>query len=130
MSTVRNDVDVDVIVKQGVSDQTVATDTTKTSASIDMHDYPGYRVLLVGYTGSRTDGSFTFAIQQSDDDSSYGALAALSGTMTATAAANTVKKASYVPTKRYVQTNCVSTGTTSGAVVGSKVFLIPPYGCV
>lgn len=124
----RRDIDAAVSVTRALGPVSIATDTDTDSSTIDLHDYPGYRVLLVASVGTRTDGTFTFSVRQSSDDSSYTALTAFSGSVAAVSAADTTRKAAYSPTARYLQVRCTSASTTSGALVSAYLLLVPPYG--
>lgn len=126
----RRDVDGPIVVVRALGPVLEDNDDTNVSSTIDLHDYPGYRVMLIAGLGSRTDGSFTFSVEQSDDDSTYAALAPSSGSVAAVAAADTVREAAYTPTKRYLQVKSVAASTTDGAVHFAFVLLIPPFGAV
>lgn len=127
---IRADVDAGILVVRALGPVVEDNDDTNTSATIDLHDYPGYRVFLIAGLGSRTDGSFTFSMQQSSDDSSYSALAPSSGSVAVVAAANTVRTAAYSPTKRYLQAKSVAASTDSGANHFAFVLLVPPFGAI
>lgn len=124
----RRDVDGGIVVVRALGPVLEDNDDTNRSSTIDLHDYPGYRVMLIAGLGSRTDGSFTFSVEQSDDDSTYTALAPSSGSVAAVAAADTVREAAYTPTKRYLQVKSVAASTTDGALHFAFVLLVPPYG--
>lgn len=104
------------------------SNATVNGSSVDLWSlgYRDPRVLLIASVGTRTDGSFTFSLEQSDDDSSYSALSPYSGDLSAVAAANTTRTAAYTPTKRYVRAKSVSTGITTGAIQGARVLVVPP----
>lgn len=122
------DLDNTVTVGGAINAALQAANATVNGATVDLWaaGYRDPRVLLVAGLGTRTDGSFTFSLEQSDDDSTYSALSPYSGTLTAVAAANTIRRASYQPTKRYVRAKSVSTGVTAGAVHYALVVLVPP----
>jgi hypothetical protein len=128
--TVRADVDTGIVVVRALGPGLEDNDDTNTSATVDLHDYPGWRVFLIAGLGSRTDGSFTFSVEQSSDDSSYAALAPSSGSVAAVAAADTVREACYQPTKRYLQVKSVAASTTDGAVHFALLLLVPPFGAI
>lgn len=126
----RRDVDAPIVVVRALGPVLEDNDDTNVSSTIDLHDYPGYRVMLIAGLGSWTDGSFTFSVEQSADDSTYVALAPSSGSVAAVAAANTVREAAYTPSKRYLQVKSVAASTTDGALHFALVLLIPPFGSV
>lgn len=76
-------------------------------------------VLFVVLTGTLTDGTQTFTIEDSDDGSSWGAAAA-AGVQPSTAVAtvatddDAVKEISYQGPKRYCRIKIVGTGATGG----------------
>lgn len=127
MSNVRSDIDARVSVTKAIGPVSIATDTTTSSSAIDLSAYPGWHVLLIGSSGTRTDGSYTFSVTESDTSGgSYSALAPFSGSVSAVAAANTTRTASYRPTKPFIKVNIASTGTTSGALLSAYVVVVPP----
>lgn len=98
---------------------TIATNTTTNpSAGLDTKD--ANAVTFDVFSGARTDGTFTPNIQESDDDSTWTEVDAnnIIGAETAITAANTVVSIGVHPKKRYVRCQLVSTGASSGAVVG------------
>lgn len=127
---IRPDVDGGIVVLAALVPAVEDNDDTNVSTTIDLHDYPGYRVMLIAGLGARTDGTFTFSVEQSSDDSSYTALSPASGSVAAVSAANTFREACYSPTKRYLQVKSVASSTTSGALQYAFVLLVPPYGNV
>lgn len=109
---------------------TIATDTTTAGTIIDTQGYEGVEFFFI--SGARTDGTYTPLIEESDASNLSGSNAVadedLVGTEAAAAisAANAVKRIGYVGHKRYVRLSVVSTGTTSGATVGSIAVLGRP----
>lgn len=100
------------------------TDGTRTGTTVDLAGYRGAMVVVA--VGARTDGTHTPSLLESDDDSSYGAVAAgsLQGSFTAVAGAgqqNDVQQVGYIGTKRYLQCKIVTTGSTTGCVIGMAV---------
>lgn len=127
MSQIRSDVDAQFNIVKALGPVSIATDTNTESSAIDLSAYPGWKVLLVVSSGTRTDGSYTASIRQSDTSGgSYAELAPRSGALTAIGAADTTRKASYVPTKPFIKVRIASTSTTSGALLTAFVFVIPP----
>lgn len=127
MSLVRSDVDAQFSVNRGVGPVSIATDTNTLSSAIDLTGKPGWKVLLVGSVGTRTDGTFTFSLHESDaSGGSYAAVTPFSGSVAAVSAANTTRTAAYQPTKPFVKVNVLSASTTSGALISSYVILVPP----
>lgn len=127
MSLVRTDIDSQFSITRAIGPVSIATDTNTLSSAIDLTTKPGWRVLLIGSTGTRTDGTFTFSLHSSDaSGGTYAAETPFSGSLTATSAANTMKTAAFVPTKPFVKVNVLSASTTSGALITAFVVLIPP----
>ena len=127
MTTVRTDLDAQYSITRALGPVSIATDTNTLSAAIDMSAKPGWGVLLIGSTGTRTDGTFTFSLHTSDATAgSYAAEAPFSGSVAAVSAANTTRTASYRPTKPFVKVNILSASTTSGALLSAYVVLVPP----
>jgi hypothetical protein len=76
--------------------------------------------------GAWTDGSHTFEVQESDDDSTYAAVADadLIGTepvMDAVDEDNTIHKVGYIGNARYIRVATTVSGTTTGAVYGASI---------
>lgn len=128
--TVRGDVDARLVVTRGVGPVSIATDTTTSSSAIDTTAYPhGTRLLIIHHVGTRTDGSYTCTVTDCDTSGgSYADATVFSGTLSATAAANTTKTATFIPAagRPFVKVNVVSTATTSGALNGVTVVAVPP----
>lgn len=122
----RLDVDGGIAVTRALGPVSIATDTDTDSATVDLNAFPGYRVFLVAGTAARTDGTFTFSLRQSADDSSYAAVTPYSGAVTAISTANVTREACYAPTSRYLKVRCTSASTTSGALIAAYLLLIPP----
>jgi hypothetical protein len=126
--TVRNDIDARLSINSSIGAQAVASSTTVHGTSVDLrtkaHDA---RVMAVCSVGSRTDGTYTFALEDSADDSSYTAVTLLSGSLSATAAADTDKTAAYIPVagRPFVRVSVTSSGVTSGAVVAAYTIVAP-----
>ncbi len=103
--------------------------TTQTSAVIDRYRNGGYGALTLELLpGLWTDGSHTFAIQESDDNFSTNNAVAVAdmlydgnadstnGTFTGiTAATTTVQRIDYIGRKRYVRVVTTESGTTGAA---------------
>jgi hypothetical protein len=90
----------------------------------DLQGFEG--ALVVIDAGAWTDGSHTFEVQESDDNSTFTAVADddLQGTepvVDAAAEGGQVYKLGYLGTKRYVRVAATVSGTTTGAVYGAAV---------
>lgn len=91
--------------------------------SVDMQGYQSARAVF--YNGAITDGTFTPKLQESDDNSSFSDVAAadyLGGAAPTAQAQNTVVRATYIGSKRYVRpvitvTGSPSTGGTVAAIM-------------
>lgn len=112
-----------------IAPQTIATNTTTTGSIVDTLGYES--VTVIPFSATITDGTFTPVINDGDnsalsdeavvvDDFLIGteALAAL-----VAADDNATKKLGYVGKKRYIRPDLVSTGTSSGGLVGVMVIL-------
>lgn len=127
MTRVRSDIDSQFTITRAIGPVSIATDTNTLSSAIDMTSKPGWKVLLIGSTGTRTDGTFTFSLHTSDaTGGSYAAETPFSGSLTAVSAANTTRTAAYQPEKPFLKVNVLSASTTSGALVSAYVVLVPP----
>jgi len=83
--------------------------------------------LCVVTSGTITDGTHTVEVQESDDNSSFAAVADadLQGTEPAIGAANdnVVYELGYRGSKRYLRVVVVTTGATSGGTFGANIIL-------
>ncbi len=127
---VRSDIDARFSVTRAIGPVVIATDTATVSSAIDCTAYAHGTVLLVIHeVGTRTDGSYTTTITDCDTTGgSYTAATPFSGTLSASAAANTQKTAAFVLTagRPFVKVTVTSTGTTSGAANAVVVIAVPP----
>lgn len=87
-----------------------------------------YRTMLfVIVTGTITDGSHAFTVQDSDDNSTWGAAATseVQGTAPTLVAANddTVLEVGYTGAKRYARLSVVTSGATTGGVFSAAAVL-------
>jgi len=83
--------------------------------------------LAVVQTGTITDGTHTVEVQESDDNSSFTAVADadLQGSEPAIGAANdnVVYEIGYRGTKRYIRVTVVTSGATTGGTFGAVLIL-------
>jgi hypothetical protein len=106
-----------------IAPQALETSTNGTSA-----DLAGYRSCeIIINAGLWTDGTHTFTVQESADNSAFSAVAAADlrgGTTLAvigTATDNVVALRGYVGNKRYVRVALVTTSATTGLVCGATI---------
>lgn len=103
-----------------VAAQSISSNTTIAGSGIDIANYPvGFNFIM--HTGARTDGTYTLLIEESDDNSTFTAVAdddLAKETQTALAAANSTLEIGYIGAKRYVKASIVPTSVTTGAIVG------------
>lgn len=94
-------------------------------SSADLANYDSATVLID--VGAFTDGSHTFEVQESDDDSTFTAVAAadLIGdsepVVDGAADDDQIYKIGYVGSKRYLRVATTVSGTTTGAVYGAQI---------
>jgi hypothetical protein len=83
--------------------------------------------MLLVIAGAITDGTHTFVLQESDDNSSFANVAAadLQGTLTAvtTANASAVQRQSYLGSKRYLRASVTTTGATTGGNFAAVILM-------
>ena len=105
----------------------IATDATTNGTGVAWGRFRS--VMAVIWSGTVTDGTFTFEVQDSDDNSSYAAVADayLEGAEPALTASDTVVVIGYKGTRKYLRVVCVSTATTSGGVVGALIVCANSY---
>lgn len=100
---------------------------TTTSSTIDMAQYDACTVLFI--FGAYTDGTHTFSLQDSPDNSTYTAVAAANviGTIPVVSdntQQNTIKTVAYIGGQRYLQVvNTVSGSPVTGMLYGIAAVL-------
>ncbi|WP_314411368.1 hypothetical protein [Streptomyces sp. DSM 40484] len=86
--------------------------------------------MIVVHTGTITDGTHAVDVQDSDDNSTFGSVAAaqLQGSEPSVVAAddNKVFVVGYKGSKRYLRVAIAASGTTSGGVYGATIVLSNP----
>lgn len=117
----------DALVVASIPIAAIATDTTTDGTGVAWGRFRS--VMVVIWSGTVTDGTFTFEVQDSDDDSSYTAVADayLEGAEPALTTDDTVVVVGYKGTRKYLRVVCVSTDTTSGGVVGALIVCANSY---
>jgi len=92
-------------------------------AGVDLQGFHG--AMVVVHTGAITDGTHTIEVQESDDDSTYTAVADadLQGSEPAIGVAddNKIYKIRYMGTKRYIRAVVTVAGATTGGVYDAVV---------
>jgi len=92
-------------------------------AGVDLQGFHG--AMVVVHTGAITDGTHTIEVQESDDDSTYTAVADadLQGSEPAIGAAddNKIYEIGYMGTKRYIRAVVTVAGATTGGVYDAVV---------
>src|SRR5690242_14229689 len=108
--------------------QTIATNATPNGAEVDLHANldASKSAMLVVLTGTITDGTYAVSLEESDTSGSgYAAVAAadLQGSAISIGSGDDDKvfELGYNGKKRYVRAVVVSTGTTSGGVLGAVI---------
>lgn len=108
-------------VVQCIAPQSVDADGTVTGATVDLQGYEGAMVVIdVGLWV--TDGTNTFVIEDSPDDTTWTPVVAaeLSGTepvVDGVADDNVIYTVGYLGSQRYLHVLCVTTANTAGTMV-------------
>lgn len=87
-------------------------------------DLAGFESAMVHVqVGTRTDGTHACALEESDDNSTFTAVAAgdKQGSFPADVTSNTPIKVGYRGIKRYIRGVIVTSGATTGAVLGIAI---------
>lgn len=118
----RLDIANDVTVIQSIAPAAVTSDTDGSSA--DLANYNAAVVVID--VGTWTDGTHTFEVQESDDDSTWSAVADadLDGTepvVDASGDSNAVHLIGYHGIARYLRVSVTTSGTTNGALYGASI---------
>lgn len=89
-------------------------------SGVDLQDYLG--AMVVFELGAKTDGTHTPSVEESDDNSTFSAVAAadLLGSLSAMSA-NTVQRVGYIGSKRYIRAVMTVSGATTGALSSAVV---------
>lgn len=118
-----------VVIKNALNTQEIATDTTTAGVIIDTAGFESLTFAV--QSGTLTDGSYTVLIQEGDNSSLTDATAVADADLLGTEAGasfaladdNKVTKIGYLGTKRYVRLSIVSAGTTTGGTLGAVAIL-------
>lgn len=109
--------------------QSLAPATRTASANGGGVDLQGYEAAMVVFdAGTITDGTHTPSLEESDDDSTYTAVAAgdLDGSF-ADLASNGIQRVGYTGAKRYVRAVITVSGATSGGTYGAAIVRGRPH---
>lgn len=114
MKDIHNDLSFAQTVKPAAYTATV------TGAGVDLQGFEAAEVLIA--PGTKTDGTHTPKLQESDDNSAFSDVASgdLNGSFAAIAS-ETPQKVGYKGTKRYVRVVVTVSGATTGAVYGAYI---------
>lgn len=112
-----------------VSSAKAAITSTETGASKDVSDFRGACAVIDA--GAWTDGTHTFKLQDSDDNSTWTDVAAtdLSGSFSAISSGdndNAQQYVGYKGIKKYLRLVNTVSGATTGLVVGMYIVLADP----
>lgn len=105
--------------------QAARTDGTTKGTGVDVSR--GHSALVIWRTGTVTDGSHACKIQHSDTDVDGDYIDApadcLAGTSPTLVAADddVIKQSGYIGTKKYIRPVIVTTGSTTGGIIGADV---------
>ena len=106
-----------------------SANATVNGTGVDMTGTGNYfrAAMLLVHAGAITDGTHTFVLQESDDNSSFTNVAAadLQGTLTAvtTANANSVQRQSYLGSKRYLRASVTTASATTGGNFAAVILM-------
>lgn len=108
-----------------------ARTATVTGATVDRYQSGAmYQDALINiHTGTITDGTHTFTVEESDDNSAWATATALVGTapvIDATGDNNKCFTVRYTGVKRYIRVKGTLAGTTTGGVFAATVLLADP----
>lgn len=123
-ATLYNNVDVKLSLNPAAR-----TDGTVNGAGVDLHaNGQAYRsALVVIHCGAITDGTHTFEVQDSADNSSFAAVADtfLQGSEPAIGSSddNEINLIGYTGSRRYLRVVCVTTGATSGGIFSATIIV-------
>lgn len=119
-----------VSVANALNIQAISSNTSIAGVSIDTKGFES--VTFAIQSGTLTDGTYTPEVSESDDNSTFTAVADdfLIGTeanaVLVATDDNKVKTIGYAGKKRYVKLTITSTGVTSGGTLGASVILGHP----
>jgi len=126
---VRDSMQDDTSAKISLTIAARTANATVNGTGVDMQGTGNFfrTAMLLVVAGGVTDGTHTVTLQESDDNTTFTAVAAgdLQGSLTAvsSANANTVQRQSYIGSKRYLRASVTTTGATSGGTYGGLILL-------
>lgn len=101
----------------------IASSGTTNGPSVDLQSLNAQSLDIQAFSGARTDGTYTFDLYESDDNSTFTAVADadLIGDPAANviSTANALVRFGYIGSKRYIRLSVVAATVTSGALVGA-----------
>lgn len=116
--TWRRDLDKDI--SSTISLAPAARTASANGTGVDLQNFMAAAVIYI--CGIRTDGTHTPTLEESDDNSSYSAVAAadMNGTLVAMTS-TTTQEVGYKGTKRYIRAVITAAGTTTGALTQAQI---------
>lgn len=122
MSVRRLDIHHNIDIRTVLAPQTVSSSTTTAGAIIDTKGFYALEFTLA--IGTRTDGTYGFIVEESDNSDMSSSnevldedLLGTEATMTTAATGGRARIGYRIGNKRYVRASIVSTGVTSGATL-------------
>lgn len=112
--------DLDKTINSTISLAPAARTASANGTGVDLQNFQQAAVLFI--CGIRTDGTHTPTVEESDDNSSFAAVAAadLNGTLVAMTS-TTTQEVGYLGSKRYIRAVITASGTTTGALTCAHV---------
>ncbi|RWB65658.1 hypothetical protein [Mesorhizobium sp.] len=103
-----------------------ARNASANGTGVDTNGYSG--AVFVISAGAWTDGTHTFDMQESDDNTTFtsvdaGQLQGSEPVVSSAPTASKVYKVGYLGTKRYVRVAVTVAGATTGAIYGASILL-------
>ena len=117
------DISKNISLAQSIDPQTISSNTTTNGTGVDVRDYDGVMVVFES-NDAVADGAYVLGVEEADDDSTYTDVASadLIGTVANfSSSSEGIRAVGYIGIKRYVRATIVSTGTSSGGIMGGHV---------
>lgn len=113
--------DGEAILKSTASLQPAARTASANGTGVDVGSYSN--IIAVCNVGTRTDGTHTFSLEDSADNSSFAAVAAGDqiGTFSAITSSTQQQVVGYIGTKRYIRVVITVAGASTGALSSAHI---------
>lgn len=117
------DISKNLLATISIDPQTISSNATTNGVGVDVRDYDAAMVVFQS-NDALTDGVFALSLEESDDNSTFTAVASteMIGTLANFTSSNEgVQQVGYIGSKRYIRPVITSTSVTCGGILSAHV---------